>query len=99
LSLTFGLIKIENISNWGQFMRWLRREVIGGDRRICVLSNRHLTIKVIFQSPIYDWDEACGLAIHRLCAQYIIENILKMCRNKITLSKFQKACRKNSFGN
>jgi MULE transposase domain len=96
LPLIFGLVEKENISNWGWFMRWLRREVVGDDRRICVISDRHLVIKAIFQSPIYDWDEASGLAIHRLCAQHIPENMLKIYRNKIAVSKFKKACRKNS---
>jgi hypothetical protein len=34
-------------------MRWLRREVIGDDRRIYDISDRHLAIKAVFQSPIY----------------------------------------------
>jgi hypothetical protein len=70
--------------------------VVGDDRRICVISDQHLTIKAVFQSPIYGWDEESGLAVHRLCVQYIAENILKMCQNKIIVSKFKKACRKNS---
>jgi MULE transposase domain len=96
LPLASGLVEKENISNWGWFMRWPRHEVVGDDRRICVISDQHLTIKAVFQSPIYGWDEESGLAVHRLCVQYIAENILKMCQNKIIVSKFKKACRKNS---
>jgi hypothetical protein len=71
--------------------------VVGDDRRICVISDRHLTIKAVFQSSIYGWDEASGLAVHRLYAQRIAENMLKICQNKIDVSKFKKACRKNSL--
>jgi hypothetical protein len=45
-------------------MRWLRRVVIGDDRRICVISDQHLTIKAIFQNLIYGWDGTSGLAVH-----------------------------------
>jgi MULE transposase domain len=45
LPLAFGLVEKENISNWRWFMRRLRRGVIGDDKRICVISDRHLTKK------------------------------------------------------
>jgi hypothetical protein len=58
-------------------MRWMRREVIGDDTRICVISNQHLTIKAVFQNLIYGWDETSDLAVHRLLAQHIAENMSK----------------------
>jgi MULE transposase domain len=81
LPLAFGLVEKENISNWRCFMRWLRQEVIGDDRKICVISDRHLAIRVVFHSPMYSWNESSGQAIHRLCARHIAKNMLKGCQN------------------
>jgi MULE transposase domain len=84
LPFAFGLIEKENISNWGWFMRWLRREVIGdgNKRKICVISDRHAAIKHIFNNPNYDWHEETCNSVRRLCIQHIAENILKKFKNK-----------------
>jgi hypothetical protein len=77
-------------------MRWLRQEVIGDDRKNCVISDQHLTIRAVFGSFMYGWNESSGQVVHRLYAQHITENILKECQNQIVVRKFKKACRKNS---
>jgi len=92
LPLAFGLVEKENISNWGWFMRWLRREVIG-DRKICVISDRHAAIKHIFRNPGYGWHEEGNEAVHRLCAQHLAENLLKNCKNQYAVDAFKAACR------
>jgi hypothetical protein len=78
-------------------MRWLRREVIGdgNNKKICVISYRHATIKYIFENPGYDWHEETYNLVHRLCTQHIAENILKKFKNKYVAETFKKAARKN----
>ena len=77
-------------------MRWLRHDVIRDNKKICVISDRHLGIRAVFRSDRYGWSEANGEAVHRLCAQHVAENMLKNCRNEMACLKFKKACRKNS---
>jgi hypothetical protein len=79
-------------------MRWLRREVIGdgNNRKICVISDCHAVIKYIFENPGYDWHEETCNSVHRLCTQYISENILKKFKNKYVAETFKKTARKNS---
>jgi len=96
MPLAFGLAEVENIENWGWFMRWLRREIVGNNKKICVISDRHAAIKHIFQNPSFDWHEEADEAVHRLCAQHLAENLLKKCSNKYAVDAFKKACRENS---
>jgi MULE transposase domain len=98
LPLAFGLVDKINISNWGCFMRWLRREVIGdgNNKKICVISDRHAAIKYIFENPDYDLHEETCNSVHRLCTQHIAENILKKFKNKYAAETFKKVARKNS---
>jgi MULE transposase domain len=52
LPLAFGFVEKKNIYNWGCFMIWLHREMIGdgNNRKICVISDRHAAIKHIFEN-------------------------------------------------
>jgi hypothetical protein len=79
-------------------MRWLRREAIrdGNNRKICVISDHHATIKHIFENSSYDWHEETCNSVHRLCTQQISENILKKFKNKYVAETFKKAAHKNS---
>ena len=96
LPLAFGIVEKESLENWGWFMRWLRYEVIRDNKKICVISDRHLGIRAVFRSSYYGWNESNGEAVHRLCAQHVAENLLKNCRNEMACKKFKKTCRKNS---
>jgi MULE transposase domain len=48
IPMAFALFEKENLDNWGWFMSWLRREVIGPGR-ICVISDQHKAIKAVFE--------------------------------------------------
>jgi hypothetical protein len=47
IPLAFGLVKKETLKNWGWFMYWLRRDVMG-EGKYCVISDRHKAIKAVF---------------------------------------------------
>ena len=77
LPLAFAIVEKENADNWGYFMKWLRREVIGIDRYMCVISDRHLAIKHVFRQTHLGWNESAGECAHRYCIQHVAENLYK----------------------
>ncbi|XP_078158183.1 uncharacterized protein LOC144553863 [Carex rostrata] len=77
LPLAFAIVEKESTDNWAFFMRWLRLEVIGDNRFFCVVSDRHLGIKAVFQDPHLGWDESTNQCVHRYCSQHIAENLFK----------------------
>jgi hypothetical protein len=61
--LAFASVKKENLKNWGWFMSRLCREVIGPGQ-ICIISDQHKAIKVVFEYPQYGWSEENGDVVH-----------------------------------
>jgi len=76
LPLAFALVEKESFQSWGWFMRWLRSEVIGFARFMCVVSDRHMGIKKVFRDRDLGWYEEGGECVHRLCSQHVAENTL-----------------------
>jgi hypothetical protein len=77
-------------------MSWLCREVTRPGQ-ICVISNQHKIIKVVFEYPKYDWSEENGDVVHRYCMQYISENLYKVCPNQDIKDLFKwKALKKKT---
>ena len=66
--LAFALVEEERFETWGWFMRWLRQEVIGFNRFMCVVSDRHMGIKKVFTDRYGGWYEDGGECVHRLCS-------------------------------
>ncbi|XP_078153598.1 uncharacterized protein LOC144548756 [Carex rostrata] len=90
LPLAFGIVEKESVENWGFFMRWLQLEVIGNNRFMCVISDRHLKIKSVFQDPHLGWDESTNICVHRLCSQHVVDNLFKhVGRRKEVSDKFK----------
>jgi hypothetical protein len=49
LPLTFAVVAGEkSVANWGWFMQWLRKEVVGPDK-ITVILDQHLGIRAVFE--------------------------------------------------
>jgi hypothetical protein len=54
LPLTFTIVVGEkNITNWGWFMQWLHKEVVGPGK-IAVISDQHLGIRIVFERPDFE---------------------------------------------
>ena len=87
--LAFGLVETEDFDNWGWFMRWLRDEVIGPGRFMCVISDRHKGIKKVFQQNDLGWSEDDMECVHRLCSQHIAENMRKNTNDKVSCKFFK----------
>ena len=90
IPLAFGLVKKENLKNWGWFMYFLRQEVVGPNR-FCIISDRHKGIKAVFERPQYGWSEENGQVVHRYCLQHVAENLYKKCPDD-DLKKIFKKC-------
>jgi hypothetical protein len=51
LPLVFAVVAgEESVANWGWFMQWLRKEVVGPGK-INVISDQHLGIRAVFERP------------------------------------------------
>jgi hypothetical protein len=49
LSLVFIVVAYDkSVANWGWFMQWLCKEVVGSDK-ITVISYQHLGIRAVFE--------------------------------------------------
>jgi hypothetical protein len=54
LPLTLTIVVGEkNITNWGWFMQWLHKEVVGPGK-IAVISDQHLGIRIVFERPDFE---------------------------------------------
>ncbi|XP_078170416.1 uncharacterized protein LOC144564689 [Carex rostrata] len=70
IPLAFGLVENEDFENWGWFMKWVREFVIGRNRYMCVVSDRHKGIKNVFIQDDLGWCEEKGECAHRYCSQH-----------------------------
>jgi hypothetical protein len=51
LPLTFAVIAgEESVANWGWFIQWVRKEVVGPGK-ITVILDQHLGINAVFERP------------------------------------------------
>jgi hypothetical protein len=67
LPLVFTVVASEeSMTNWGWFMQWVRKEVVGPSK-ITVISDQHLGIRVVFERPDFGWQESTSEVVHRYC--------------------------------
>jgi hypothetical protein len=64
------------VANWGWFIQWLYKEVVGPDK-ITVISYQHLGIRAVFERLDFGWQESAGEHVHRYCTQHIAQNMYK----------------------
>jgi hypothetical protein len=62
------------VANWGWFMQWLRKEVVGPGK-ITIISNQHLGIRVVFERPDFGWQKSAG----ELFTIIVLKTLRKMC--------------------
>jgi MULE transposase domain len=82
LPLAFDVVAgEESVANWGWFMQWLRKEVVGPSK-ITIISDQHLGIRAVLERPDFGWQVSAGEAVHRYCTQHIAQNVYKNCHIK-----------------
>ena len=60
----------------GFFLQWLRNEVLGPCKFVCVISDQHKGIKAALTAK-YGWPPE--LFVHRYCMQHVADNLFKNC--------------------
>ena len=92
LPIAFAIVQKEDADNWGFFLQWLRNEVLGVNRFVCVISDQHKGIKAALTVD-YGWTPE--LFVHRFCMQHVAENLVKNCGNDKWLGwRFKLGARK-----
>ncbi|XP_078157435.1 uncharacterized protein LOC144553210 [Carex rostrata] len=94
IPLAFGLVENEDFENWGWFMKWVREFVIGRNRYMCVVSDRHKGIKKVFIQDDLGWCEEKGECAHHYCSQHVFENFGKHTKDKVAFTFFKVMVKK-----
>jgi hypothetical protein len=68
--MTFALVEGKNNSSWSWFMRFLRTQVLGASRTICLISDRHAGILHAANEDI----EGFSPLVHRWCMRHFATN-------------------------
>jgi metallophosphoesterase superfamily enzyme len=79
----------ENVINWGWFMQWVRKELVGPGK-ITVISDQHLGIRAVFERPYFGCQKSTSEAI-----QLIAQNVYNDCHMKKIKAFFKQAARHN----
>jgi hypothetical protein len=64
------------VANWGWFIQWLRKEV-ADPCKIIVISDQHLGIRGVFETPDFRWQKSTDETVHHYCTQHIVQNVYK----------------------
>ena len=71
IPLAFSLIEGENNDSWSWFLHLVRRDVVGQDRKVCIISDRHQGIL----NAVEDHMEGYHPIMHRWCMRHFAANI------------------------
>jgi hypothetical protein len=89
LPLAFALVEGENNESWSWFLRLVRKEVLGPDRSICMISDRHRGLLNGAKDPIDGYPPL----IHRWCSLHFAANIWKKQRSKEAITRLKALCK------
>jgi hypothetical protein len=87
--LAFSLVERENNDSWGWFLRLVRIHMVGPDREVGVISDRHQGILNAVREEI----EGYAPLHHRWCTRHLAENLLRKDGVKDNFDLFQEAAR------
>jgi hypothetical protein len=77
------LVEGENNESWSWFLRLVRKEVLGPDRSIYMISDRHRGLLNDAKDPIDGYPPL----IHRWCSHHFAANIWKKQRSKEVIAR------------
>jgi hypothetical protein len=87
--LAFALIDGENNESWSWFLCLVRKEVLGPDRSICMISDHHHGLLNGAKDPIDGYPPL----IHRWCSRHFATNIWKKQRSKEVIARLKALCK------
>jgi transposase-like protein len=89
LPLAFALVKGENNESWKWFLDLVRKQVLGPNRQVCMISDRHHG----FLNGTKDHIEGHPPLIHRWCSCHFAANIWKKQRSKEVIARLKALCK------
>jgi hypothetical protein len=89
LPLAFALVEGENNESWSWFFHLVRKEVLGPDRSICMISDRHHSLLNGAKDPI----DGHPPLIHRWCSHHFAANIWKKQWSKEVIARLKALCK------
>jgi hypothetical protein len=89
LPLAFALVEGENNENWSRFLRYVRKEVAGPSRSICMISDRHCCLLNGAKEHI----EGYPPLIHRSCSHHFAANICKKQLSNEVIVRLKVLCK------
>jgi hypothetical protein len=89
LPLAFAPVEGENNESWSWFLHLVRKEVLGPDRSICMISDYHCGLLNGAKDPIDGYPPL----IHRWCSRHFAANIWKKQRSKKVNARLKVLCK------
>jgi transposase-like protein len=89
MPLVFVLVEGENNEGWSWFLRLVRNEVLGPDRSICMILDRHRGLL----NGAKDSIDGYPPLIHRWCSHHFAVNIWKKQRTKEVIARLKALCK------
>jgi ribosome-associated toxin RatA of RatAB toxin-antitoxin module len=89
MPLAFALIEGENNESWSWFIHLVRKEVLGLDRSICMISDHHRGLLNVAKETL----EGYPPLIHRWCSRHFAANIWKKQRSKEVIARLKVLCK------
>jgi hypothetical protein len=89
LPFAFALIESENNESWSWFLSLIRKEVVGSDRSICMISNRHCGLL----NGAKDHIEGYPPLVHMWCSRHFAINIWKKQHSKEVIVRLKVLCK------
>jgi hypothetical protein len=89
LPFAFALIESENNESWSWFLSRIRKEVVGSDRSICMISNRHCGLL----NGAKDHIEGYPPLVHMWCSRHFAINIWKKQHSKEVIVRLKVLCK------
>jgi hypothetical protein len=89
LPLAFALVEGENNKSWSLFLRPVRKEVLGPDRSICMISDCHCGLL----NGAKDHIDGYPPLIHMWCSRHFDTNIWKKQWSKKVIARLKALCK------
>jgi hypothetical protein len=85
LPLAFALVEGENNESWSWFLCLVRKQVLGPDRQVCMISDHHRGLLNSAKEHIEGY--------HRWCSHHFVANIWKKQQSKDVIARLKVLCK------
>jgi hypothetical protein len=89
MPLAFALVEGEDNKSWSWFLGLVRKQVLGPDRQVCMISDYHRGLINGAKEHLVGYPSL----IHRWCSCHFVVNIWKKQRRKKVITKLKSLCK------